>query len=263
MSNASDFRIFGDILNKYVGEEKEVVVSEGVTAIESKAFAECRKIKSVTIPASVNHIRHSAFENCKALASINLHEGELAIADYAFKGCNKLTGIQGLGVTYMGDIFAVTKKNEVVMPLIFPKVSLSSVKNIYYKISLVMGYVLEPGLYSGRGLSGYKKYLEENRELILETAKRHGIADVVAIMEADNPEQDTEPEEAVGIDQMSVAAAKELFEKNLHAYIVRNFFGEESFWNAYYIDDPLIQKGVELIETGKTSPESIINEEYR
>ena len=60
-----------------------------------------------------------------------------------------------------------------------------------------------------------------------------------------------------------IQESSELFEKNLHAYIVRNFFGEESFWNAYYIDDPLIQKGVELIETGKTTQESIINEEYK
>ena len=49
----------------------------------------------------------------------------------------------------------------------------------------------------------------------------------------------------------------------MHAYIVRNFFGEEGFWEAYYKDDPLIKKGVELIETGKTDREAIINEAYR
>ena len=210
MSNASDFIIEEGVLTKYAGTEKEVVIPDGVTAIGDKAFAECRKIKSVTLSSSVNHIRHSAFENCKALEKVVLHDGKIAIADYAFKGCGKLTGLRGPGVSYMGDIFLISKKNEVVMPLVFPQISLSSVKNVYYKISLVMGYILEPELYSGRGLSGYKKYLEENRELILETAKRHNIANVVAALEPGAPAQ--EAEEAVGIDQMSVAAAKELFE---------------------------------------------------
>ena len=60
-----------------------------------------------------------------------------------------------------------------------------------------------------------------------------------------------------------IQESSDLFEKNLHAYIVRNFFGEEAFWAAYYKDDPLIHKGVELIETNKTARESIINEEYK
>ena len=142
MINTSDFKISGAVLNKYLGEETDVVIPKGIIAIESRAFAECRKIKSVVIPASVKQIRTSAFENCKALSSVKLHDDELTIADYAFKGCNKLTDICGLGVTYMGDIFSITKKNEVVMPLVFPKVSLSSVRNVYYKISLAMGYIL-------------------------------------------------------------------------------------------------------------------------
>ena len=212
MSNASDFRIFGDILNKYMGDEKNVEIPDGLSTVECKAFAECSKIKTVTVPVSVNHIRASAFENCKALTAIKLHDSKLAIEDHAFKGCNKLTGIRGLGVTYMGDIFAITKKNEVVMPLIFPQISLSSVKNAYYKISLAMGYVLEPNLYKGRGLNGYKKYLEENRELILETAKRHNITSVVECLKPNGDDQEAEQEENASIDQMSVAAAKELFE---------------------------------------------------
>ncbi|NLD23145.1 MAG: S41 family peptidase [Bacteroidales bacterium] len=60
-----------------------------------------------------------------------------------------------------------------------------------------------------------------------------------------------------------IQESSDLFEKNLHAYIVRNFFGEEAFWAAYYKDDPLIHKGIELVETGKTKRESIINEEYK
>jgi carboxyl-terminal processing protease len=60
-----------------------------------------------------------------------------------------------------------------------------------------------------------------------------------------------------------IQESSELFEKNLHAYIIRNFFGEEAFWAAYYKDDPLIHKGIELIETKKTERDSIIKEEYK
>jgi len=45
--------------------------------------------------------------------------------------------------------------------------------------------------------------------------------------------------------------------------IIRNFFGEEAFWAAYHKEDPLIKKGIELIETGKTTHQSIVDEEYK
>jgi carboxyl-terminal processing protease len=55
----------------------------------------------------------------------------------------------------------------------------------------------------------------------------------------------------------------ELLENTMYAYIVRNFFGEEAFWAAYYKEDPLIKRGVELIEKGEASHDAVINEEYR
>lgn len=55
----------------------------------------------------------------------------------------------------------------------------------------------------------------------------------------------------------------ELFENTLYAYIIRNFFGEEAFWATYYKKDPLVKKGIELIETGKASHESVVNEAYK
>ncbi|MDD2931710.1 MAG: S41 family peptidase [Fermentimonas sp.] len=55
----------------------------------------------------------------------------------------------------------------------------------------------------------------------------------------------------------------DLFENNMIAYIVRNFFGEEAFWASYYREDPLLHKGVELIETEKTTKANILKEEYK
>jgi carboxyl-terminal processing protease len=60
-----------------------------------------------------------------------------------------------------------------------------------------------------------------------------------------------------------IQESSELFENNLTAYIVRNFFGEEAFWASYYREDPLLHKGVQLIETGKTDKANILNEEFK
>lgn len=60
-----------------------------------------------------------------------------------------------------------------------------------------------------------------------------------------------------------IQESSELLDSVMHAYIVRTFFGEEAFWEAFYKDDPLIKEGVKLIETGKTTKEAIMSEAYR
>jgi carboxyl-terminal processing protease len=59
-----------------------------------------------------------------------------------------------------------------------------------------------------------------------------------------------------------IQESSELLENVMAAYIIRNFFGEEAFWEAYQREDPLIRKGIELIETGKTTREAIVSEAY-
>lgn len=54
-----------------------------------------------------------------------------------------------------------------------------------------------------------------------------------------------------------------LLENVIYAYIIRNFFGEEAFWAAYYKKDPLIKKGIELIDTEQTKHPSIVSEKYK
>lgn len=60
-----------------------------------------------------------------------------------------------------------------------------------------------------------------------------------------------------------IQESSELLENIMYAHIIRNFFGEEAFWAAYHKDDPLVRKGIELIETRKTTRQSIVNEEYK
>lgn len=60
-----------------------------------------------------------------------------------------------------------------------------------------------------------------------------------------------------------IQESSELLDNVMHAYIVRNFFGEEAFWEAYYREDSLIKEGVKLIETRKATKDAIINEAYK
>lgn len=61
----------------------------------------------------------------------------------------------------------------------------------------------------------------------------------------------------------SIQESSELLENAMYAYIIRNFFGEEAFWAAYHKNDLLIKKGIELIETGMTSHQSVVDEVYK
>ena len=62
---------------------------------------------------------------------------------------------------------------------------------------------------------------------------------------------------------MYIQDSAALLERTMHAFIIRNFFGEEAFWAVYLNDDSLIHKAVELIEAGKTSREAILRGLYR
>ena len=50
---------------------KEVVISEGVTTIESNAFKDCINLTGVTIPVSVTSIGDHAFDGCTSLTDVN------------------------------------------------------------------------------------------------------------------------------------------------------------------------------------------------
>ena len=73
------------ILKVYVGENENVIVPDGVTAIGNYAFV-YSKVRSVVIPDSVTAIDNNAFENCLHLTEVVLGEtsGLRSIGSYAF-----------------------------------------------------------------------------------------------------------------------------------------------------------------------------------
>ncbi len=64
-----------------------------VTAIEERAFRDCKTLKSINIPKSVTKIGDHAFYDCENLKMINIPDSVKSIGDCSFSGCNKLESI--------------------------------------------------------------------------------------------------------------------------------------------------------------------------
>lgn len=64
-----------------------------VTLICGEAFAECKKITSVTIPETVTYIGKKAFANCTALTRVTLPNSLEVLEKGAFSGCTALKTI--------------------------------------------------------------------------------------------------------------------------------------------------------------------------
>ncbi len=88
----NDFILRSDnILKSYTGSSKEVVIPEGITAIDPCAFCNNKHIESVKLPTTLIKIGTFAFSNCKRLRSVNFSETNLTeIAYSAFEQCKKL-----------------------------------------------------------------------------------------------------------------------------------------------------------------------------
>ena len=68
----SDFEINGTSLKKYAGQDKVVVVPEGITKIGQSAFSKNEVVEKIILPSSVKEIMKSAFSWCPNLKEINI-----------------------------------------------------------------------------------------------------------------------------------------------------------------------------------------------
>lgn len=75
----------------YVPDPGEVdfVVPDGVTAVHTNAFQDCKKLKSVAFPDSVKSIGELALDNIPSLKSVSL-PAHITIGDRAFYQCSNL-----------------------------------------------------------------------------------------------------------------------------------------------------------------------------
>lgn len=77
-----------------IAVEDAVVLPDGITEIKDFAFAEYRKIKSLTVPASVKRIGKQAFYNAKSLKTVQLGASVESIAEEAFSECVTLSSFE-------------------------------------------------------------------------------------------------------------------------------------------------------------------------
>lgn len=77
-------------LVRYEGPGGDVVVPDGVTAIDTVAFRNHTEITSVVIPDSVTRMSGGAFRECPNLRRVQIGNGVTEIPSYAFDGCTSL-----------------------------------------------------------------------------------------------------------------------------------------------------------------------------
>ena len=68
-------------------------IPQGITAIESSAFYDCKFLTRVTIPDSVTSIGDCAFYLCSSLTSISIPDSVTSIGGCAFYLCSSLTSV--------------------------------------------------------------------------------------------------------------------------------------------------------------------------
>lgn len=78
----------------FKNSDVEVVnIPNGLTAIKTKAFLNCKNLEKIEIPATVKEIRGRAFEDCENLTDVVLHEGLKEIRASVFKNNVNLVNI--------------------------------------------------------------------------------------------------------------------------------------------------------------------------
>ncbi len=90
------FLIENGILKRYENDDNrtDVVIPEGVTAIDKEAFKKAPEIRSVTIPDAITKIGEGAFYNCNKLVSVTLPQGLTHIGKNAFFGCGQISSLK-------------------------------------------------------------------------------------------------------------------------------------------------------------------------
>ena len=71
----------------------DIVLPDGITNINSRAFQGCSSLTSVTIPNSVKNIGFCAFSDCSSLTSITIPNSATSIDSLAFYKCSSLNDV--------------------------------------------------------------------------------------------------------------------------------------------------------------------------
>ena len=94
------------VLLKYIGQDAQVTVPDGFTAIAGYAFAENQRVAICTIPDGVRAIGDGVFRYCSAIVRVSLPATLQTFGESVFSNCFKLTElINPSAVDLSGDFF--------------------------------------------------------------------------------------------------------------------------------------------------------------
>lgn len=102
MSGNSDFIIDqDDVLRKYNGSGREVVIPYGVTRIAREAFADAVQLQTVRFPETITQIDDGAFDHCEKLECVSVEQDIAALGPNPDWGGSMSTGGMTLWQRYI------------------------------------------------------------------------------------------------------------------------------------------------------------------
>ncbi|MDE5819941.1 MAG: leucine-rich repeat domain-containing protein, partial [Lachnospiraceae bacterium] len=107
-ASVGDYKLNGDTLIQYTGNDENVTIPAGVRVIGEDAFSGNLSMKTLTIPNGVEEIRYHAFSGCDMLESVNIADSVRIIGQAVFSDCGSLKDVTiGDGLVNMGGgVFA-------------------------------------------------------------------------------------------------------------------------------------------------------------
>ena len=94
LADRDGFVIFGGILQAFTGTQADVVIPDGVTRIEERAFYQNMQAERVTIPDSVTAIGENAFVMCQSLREVSVPDSVTEMGGWAFAICPSLEDVR-------------------------------------------------------------------------------------------------------------------------------------------------------------------------
>ena len=116
LGGCKDFAIAEDTVLKYLGDDKNPVVPEGIKSITEYAFA-YRDMDTVTLPKSLESIETSAFAYT-TLKEVTIPENVKTVSDGAFRECELIEKVTFEGAPEVGSAFPesgfLTRENVII-----------------------------------------------------------------------------------------------------------------------------------------------------